>query len=161
MSKRNQRLELLRVILENQALAGQEEILAELRKHGVEVTQATLSRDLTKLHAVKTLDRNGYRYVLPQSTLYNHVVEPKIIPEFLRNSGFTQITFSGSLAVLHTRSGYAAGLASDIDSHHLPSVAGTIAGDDTILLVTSEGSTRQQLIDELATIIPAVKSVLL
>ena len=40
-------------------------------------------------------------------------------------------------------------------------VAGTIAGDDTILLVTSEGSTRQQLIDELATIIPAVKSVLL
>ena len=56
MNKRNQRLELLRVILENQALAGQEEILAELRKHGVEVTQATLSRDLTKLHAVKTLD---------------------------------------------------------------------------------------------------------
>ena len=106
MNKRNQRLELLRVILENQALAGQEEILAELRKHGVEVTQATLSRDLTKLHAVKTLDRNGYRYVLPQSTLYSHVVEPKIIPEFLRNSGFTQITFSGSLAVLHTRSGY-------------------------------------------------------
>ena len=74
MNKRNQRLELLRVILENQALAGQEEILAELRKHGVEVTQATLSRDLTKLHAVKTLDRNGYRYVLPQSTLYSHVV---------------------------------------------------------------------------------------
>ena len=161
MRKSFERLEVLRVILSSHNLGSHEDILQELKRNGIEVTQATLSRDLTKLHAVKTLDRNGYRYVLPQSTLYSHVVEPKIIPEFLRNSGFTQITFSGSLAVLHTRSGYAAGLASDIDSHHWPSVAGTIAGDDTILLVTSEGSTRQQLIDELATIIPAVKSVLL
>ena len=128
--------------------------MAELRKHGVEVTQATLSRDLTKLHAVKTLDRNGYRYVLPQSTLYSHVVEPKIIPEFLRNSGFTQITFSGSLAVPHTRSGYAAGLASDIDSHHLPSVAGTIAGDDTIVTILAEGADRGRLERKLMQVIP-------
>ena len=47
MSKRNQRLELLRVILENQTLAGHEQILAEIRKHGAEVTPDTLSRDLT------------------------------------------------------------------------------------------------------------------
>ena len=65
------------------------------------------------------------------------------------------------MAVLKTRPGYAAGLASDIDSHKLSSVLGTIAGDDTILIIIREEASRQELTDELATVIPALRSIVL
>ena len=65
------------------------------------------------------------------------------------------------MAVLKTRPGYAAGLASDIDAHKLDTVLGTIAGDDTILLIIREDASRQQMTDELATVIPALRSIVL
>ncbi len=161
MKNRSNRLEALRVILACKESGSQEDILRELAKQGYEVTQATLSRDLQKLRAAKVQSKNGYSYVLPESSNYRRTVSPNILPEYLRNSGFKSVVFSGNLAVLHTRAGYASGLALDIDSHNLDSVAGTIAGDDTILLVMAEGIERQQMIDDLATIIPAIKSTLL
>lgn len=156
-----QRLEVLRVILSSSRFGSHEDILQELSKNGWDITQATLSRDLSKLHAAKVLDNEGYRYILPENPLYRRTVKPDLVPQYLRNTGFLAITFSGNLAVLRTRPGYAAGLASDIDGHELPSVAGTIAGDDTILIVLSEGTDRQTFTDELATVVPAVKSLLL
>lgn len=156
-----QRLEVLRVILSSSRFGSHEDILQELSKNGWDITQATLSRDLSKLHAAKVLDNEGYRYILPENPLYRRTVKPDLVPQYLRNTGFLTITFSGNLAVLRTRPGYAAGLASDIDGHELPSVAGTIAGDDTILIVLSEGTDRQTFTDELATVVPAVKSLLL
>lgn len=156
-----QRLEVLRVILSCSEMGSHEEILRQLAKNGWEVTQATLSRDLSKLHAAKVLGQDGYRYILPENPLYRRTVKPDVVPQYLRNTGFSSIAFSGNIAVLRTRPGYAAGLASDIDGHSLSTVAGTIAGDDTILVVISENATRQQFTDELATVIPAVKSVVL
>ena len=162
MSNRMQRLEVLRVLLLSNEMGSHEEILQELARNGCVVTQATLSRDLNKLHAAKVLNgRGGYRYVLPENPLYRRTIRPEVVPQYLRNTGFTSISFSGNLAILHTRPGYAARLASDIDSHKLSTVAGTIAGDDTILVIISEGTSRQDFTDELATIIPAVKSVVL
>ena len=81
--------------------------------------------------------------------------------DYLRASGFESIDFSGNLAVVHTRPGYAGGLASDIDARSLPTIIGTIAGDDTVLIIMTEGTERQSLIDDLATVIPAIKSVML
>lgn len=161
MGTRMQRLEVLRVILSCNEMGSHEEILKELAKNGWAVTQATLSRDLTKLHAAKILGNGGYRYILPENPLYRRTVKPDVVPQYLRNTGFSSINFSGNMAILHTRPCYAAGLASDIDSHHLSSVAGTIAGDDTILVIISENASRQEFTDELATVIPAVKSVVL
>lgn len=161
MNNRMQRLEVLRVILASNKMGSHEEILHELARNGWQITQATLSRDMSMLHAAKVLSENGYRYILPGNPLYKRVVKPDVVPGYLRSTGFERIVFSGNLAVLHTRPGYAAGLASDIDTHNLPTVAGSIAGDDTILLVISEGCTRQEFTDELATIIPAIKSVVL
>lgn len=159
MSNRTQRLEILRVILAGREMGSHEEILRELEKNGWNVTQATLSRDLSKLHAAKVLGEDGYRYVLPESPLYRRTVRPDVVPQYLRNTGFKSIVFSGNLAVLHTRPGYAGGLASDIDARGLSTVAGSIAGDDTILVVISEGCSHEQFTDELATVVPAVKSV--
>lgn len=161
MKNRMKRLEVLRVILAGSEMSSHEQILKELAKNGWEITQATLSRDLGKLHAAKILDTGGYRYILPESPLYRRTVKPDVVPQYLRNTGFLSITFSGNLAVLHTRPGYAAGLASDIDAHKLSTVAGTIAGDDTILVILSEQTDQQTFTDELATVIPAVKSLVL
>ena len=161
MSKRMQRLEVLRVILASSQMGSHEDILKELARNGWDVTQATLSRDLSKLHAAKVLSDEGYRYILPDHPLYRRTVSPDVVPQYLRNTGFLSIDFSGPLAVLHTRPGYAGGLSSDIDSHRLSTVAGTIAGDDTILVVIQENATRQEFTDELATVIPAVKSLVL
>lgn len=161
MKDRLNRLETLRVVLASKENGSQYEILHELKNHGFKVTQATLSRDLRKLRAIKVLGPSGYKYVLPENPQYRRSVSPTVVPEYLRNTGFLSIDFSGNLAVVHTRVGYAAGLASDIDSHHLQTVVGTIAGDDTILLVVAEDAGRQDVVDELATVVPAVKSVVL
>ncbi len=161
MSNRMQRLEVLRVILASSSMGSHEDILKELAQNGWNITQATLSRDLSKLHAAKVLGPEGYRYILPESPLYRRTVKPEIVPEYLRNTGFLSIDFSGNLAVLHTRPGYAAGLASDIDSHKLHTAVGTVAGDDTILVVMNEAVERQEFIDELSTVIPAIKSIVL
>lgn len=161
MKDRLNRLETIQVILANKEAGSQEEILRELTRHGFKVTQATLSRDLRKLRAVKVLGPTGYRYVLPENTRYRRSMRPGTVPDFLRNTSFESIDFTGHLAVIHTRPGYAAGLASEIDNHHLHTVLGTIAGDDAILLIAAEDADRQSLIDELATIIPAIKSVVL
>ena len=161
MNDRFKRMEVLRVILASAALGSHEDILKELERNGQKVTQATLSRDLAKMRAMKVITPEGYRYVLPENPLYKSTVQPQVVPHFLRNSGFERIDFSGNLAVMHTRAGYASGLASDIDAHKLSNVIGTIAGDDTILLIMAEGVSRQDFIDELATVVPAIKSVVL
>lgn len=161
MKERADRLDTLRVILSSKETSSQDDLLRELAHHGFRVTQATLSRDLHKLKAAKVMSASGYRYILPEHPQYRRTASPAVVSDFLRNTGFERIAFSGNLAVVHTRPGYAAGLASDIDGHRLPSVAGTIAGDDTILLVVSEGTDRQTFIDELAEVVPAVKSVVL
>ena len=108
------------------------------------------------------MSATGYRYILPDNPLYRRSATPGVVPEYLRmRSGFVSIDFSGNLAVIHTRPGYAGGLASDIDAHQTESVIGTIAGDDTILLVIKENATKQDLINELAEVIPAIKSIML
>lgn len=162
MNSRMKRMEVLRVILAStNTLSSHEQILEELQKNGCTVTQATLSRDLNKMHATKVLTADGYRYVLPENPMYHRTVKADVVPQYLRNSGFLSISFSGHMAVLKTRPGYAAGLASDIDSHKLSSVLGTIAGDDTILIIIREEASRQELTDELATVIPALRSIVL
>lgn len=159
MKERINRLQVLRLILTNTESGSQEAILNELRRQGYDVTQATLSRDLRKLKAIKVQGKSGYMYILPDNPLYRRTVNTGGVSEFLRNSGFLAIDFSGNLAVIHTRPGYAGGLASDIDAHRLQNIIGTIAGDDTILLIMAEGAEPQAVVDELALFIPAIKSV--
>lgn len=161
MKERYDRLDTLRIILSRGEAGSQESILRQLSRHGFDVTQATLSRDLRKLKAVKISVPEGFRYILPEHPNYRRSTTPSTVSDFLRVTGFESIDFSGNLAVVHTRPGYAGGLASDIDARHLPAIVGTIAGDDTILLVMAEGTTKQQLVDSLAEVIPAIKSVML
>ena len=76
--------------------------------------------------------------------------------EMLMHSGFKSIDFSGNMAVIKTRPGYASSLAYDIDNRESQDIIGTIAGDDTILLVFRDGYSRNEIKQSLSHIIPNI-----
>ena len=89
--------------------------------------------------------------------MYRRVTDPHSATEMLRSDGFRGIEFSGNMAVIRTRPGYASSVAYDIDTHNFDEILGTIAGDDTILLVLREGCTRTSVVNALSLVIPNVK----
>ena len=139
MSKRKERLEAIRELIRTKKFGNQEELQKELENSGFSATQATLSRDIKELKIAKTHDADGnYVYRLPEG----------------REDGGRErranIEFSGNLAVVRTRPGYAMGIASDIDAHASREILATIAGDDTILVIPREGISRKEVAAVLA-----------
>jgi transcriptional regulator of arginine metabolism len=130
-------------LLEAAPVASQTELGRLLAGSGVAVTQATLSRDLDELGAVKVRTAAGMAYVVPAENAPRggtaEAVDARLgrlLEELLVSAEPT-----GAMAVLRTPPGGAHLLASALDRAGLPDVAGTVAGDDTILLVTREPAT--------------------
>ena len=116
------------------------------------------THDLKQLKVAKAASMNGnYVYVLPNNTMYKRMTEQHSASEMLMYNGFVSIDFSSNLAVIKTRPGYASRLAYDIDNHDFEEILGTIAGDDTILLVLREGYTRTSIRNALSLIIPNIQ----
>jgi transcriptional regulator of arginine metabolism len=88
--------------------------------------------------------------------MYKRLTEQHSVHEMMRYNGFISIEFSGNIAVIRTRPGYASSLAYDIDNREFDEILGTIAGDDTIMLVMREGCTRTDLKSALSLIIPNI-----
>ena len=148
MKTKDRRLEAIKMIISGKEVGSQEEVLNELRKEGFTITQATLSRDLKQLKVAKAASMNGkYVYVLPNETMYRRSHKPLSAGEMLSNPGFLSINFSGNLGVIKTRPGYASSIAYNIDNSNVPEILGTIAGDDTIIIVLREGVDHNALID--------------
>lgn len=140
LNTKEKRLEAIRRIVGSRRVRNQEELLQLLAKSDIEATQATLSRDIKQLKIVKAHDPNGdYYYVLHRSGVMPGVQNALLADEDLR------LEFSGDLAVMKTRPGYAMGIASDIDTKNPEEILGTIAGDDTILIIPREGYTREEV----------------
>ncbi|MBP1593977.1 MAG: arginine repressor [Bacteroidetes bacterium] len=145
------------MIISSKEIGSQEELLQELAKEGYELTQATLSRDLKQMKVAKAATTNGnYVYVLPNDTMYKRTIDVSSAGEMLLQSGFKSIDFSGNMAVIKTRPGYASSLAYDIDNREYKDIIGTIAGDDTILLVFRDGYSRNEIRQSLSQIIPNI-----
>ena len=126
----------------------QTELSELLIQHGVQVTQATLSRDLEELGAVKA----GGFYVIPEDgkrPLRDAEEAPARLIRLLREL-LTGVDASGNLAILRTPPGAAQFLASALDRSGLSEVVGTIAGDDTILVVSRDVTGGKALADKLA-----------
>jgi transcriptional regulator of arginine metabolism len=158
MKSKNSRLDAIKMIISSKELGSQDELLQELIKEGYSLTQATLSRDLKQLKVAKAASMNGnYVYVLPNNTMYKRMAELHSATEMMMYNGFISIDFSANLAVIKTRPGYASSLAYDIDTHNFNEILGTIAGDDTILLVMREGCSHTGLKNALSLIIPNIK----
>ncbi len=154
MKSKNSRLDSIKMIISSKEIGSQEELLRELKKESFHLTQATLSRDLKQLKVAKAASMNGnYVYVLPNNTMYKRMTEPQTAREMLMHSGFKSIQFSGNMAVIKTRPGYASSLAYDIDNHSNTVILGTVAGDDTILLILREGAAMGEVREILAPLI--------
>lgn len=144
MSTKNERLNAILQIVQCRKISNQEELLKQLSTKGFQVTQATLSRDIKQLKIAKVHDENNaYVYQLPDFTQQKQPVQEQM-------QHHPNIEFSGNLAVLKTRPGYANGIASDIDTHAPHEILGTIAGDDTILIIPREGISRDKIVQALA-----------
>jgi transcriptional regulator of arginine metabolism len=122
-------------VLTGQPVASQDELRRQLGHLGVRVTQATLSRDLRELRLVKT--SAGYR---PLATATTDEIAPlptlaRALKEFLLD-----IRPAQNMLVLKTPPGGAQALAAAVDSERWKGVAGTLAGDDTVLIICSSRS---------------------
>ena len=119
MKTKNSRLDAIKMIISSKEIGSQEELLQELLKEGFQLTQATLSRDLKQLKVAKAASMNGnYVYVLPNNTMYRRVTDPNSVAGMLMSDGVRGVDFSGNLAVVRTRPGYASSVAYDIDIHN-------------------------------------------
>ena len=132
-AKRQQTILLL---VGEERLASQEEIRARLAARGLEATQSTISRDVEELGLARVHDHDGVRYVVPGNgaapvplRLLRHLLEEFALSFTRSNHGL----------VVRTPPGAASALAEGIDRAELADIAGTIAGDNTILILGREG----------------------
>lgn len=160
MKNRKKRVETIVELIRTNCIPSQEELARMLGERGFKVTQATLSRDLKMLHTTKVpTDRGTYAYVLPDSNSLKDKLLAVGQLEMNANyqSGFVSLEFSGNIAVIKTRNGYASGLAYDIDMSKTPEILGTIPGTDTIFAVMREDLSRSESIDVLRRFLPLDK----
>lgn len=143
MGVKNTRLDAIREIISGQKITCQEELLDALSEKGYKLTQGTLSRDLKQMKVAKAASVVGKSYyVLPSNTMYKRVKDNNFV-EPRHADGFVSLRFSDNIAVLKTMPGYASRMAYDIDNANLEHVLGTIAGDDTIMIVLEEGAPKE------------------
>ena len=155
MNQKTQRFATIRKIIRNELISSQEELIARLRDCGVEITQSTLSRDLKYMNVAKVPHKEkGYIYVLPNTVQHDANVSSNI------SDNITSLTFSGNLGVLKTKSGYASAISVPIDNLDSPDILGTIAGDNTVLLILREDANRSHIIESLVRIFPMMSNIL-
>ncbi len=130
----------IKEIIQAQPIASQEELCLELKKRNFDVTQATLSRDLKELGVVRANTDQGLRYALS-----NEGEERKI--KSLIGLEVTRIDMNEVMIIIRTLPGRAPGVASFIDSLHQPEILGTVAGDDTVLVLPSSVARTESIRD--------------
>jgi len=144
----------IRRLIASKNISSQEELMRLLEKQGYELTQATLSRDLKYLKVAKMPDDHaGYIYILPDKEA--NTEEPEI-PEGGGFGVLISLDFAQGMAILRTLPGHAGSIAYNIDHLNAYEIAGTIAGDDTILLIPREGVTKADLLNLLKIRLPGL-----
>ena len=160
MKNKEERFELIKKIISSEVISNQDDLQLRLHALGLEVTQATLSRDLKSLQVIKVSDaKAGYAYRLPTSNMGQSVQNESNISRmnFLAD-GVLGISFSGNLGVIKTLPGFAPSTALAIDESGCNEIIGTIAGDDTILVVIKDGIGRNDVTRALVEIMPKLEN---
>ena len=137
------RLNLIRNLIISNSIENQEQLQALLAERNIDVTQATLSRDLKTLKVSKSHHpQGGYFYTVSEGE-NRRGSSDNFIGDISR--GFVSMNFSGNLGVIKTLPGYANTVALVFDRLNLPEILGTVAGDDTIIFVIREGVSKEAL----------------
>ena len=149
-SARNARRRLVRQLVSDGTVSSQKQLAEALNAAGFAVTQATVSRDLDALGAVRVKsDDNGTHYeILDDRFAFKQGVESAA---HALNQFAQTISSSGNIVVIHTAPGAAHLLASAIDGAGIAEILGTVAGDDTIMIVATEGVAGEKLAEKLET----------
>jgi len=137
-------------------VTSQAEIISRLKRNGIKCTQATMSRSLRQLGVVRVPDgKGGYRYAIPSS-------EPEKsdpVKGFELVSVIRSIIEANSMLLIKTSPGYANSVAVTIDNAGRYEIAGTIAGDDTLLVIPRDRIKTVHLHKILGLIIPGIEKI--
>ena len=146
MTRKQARQAAILDLVAQHVVGSQEELRQLLLERGMDVTQATLSRDLRDLHLARVSETGGARYVLPEALAPDddRPLLANLLPQL-----FSRVDGVGELIVLHTVASGAQPIAEAIDLEEFPEVLGTIAGENTILIVTRSAAARIELTDRL------------
>jgi transcriptional regulator of arginine metabolism len=143
MNRHERHAAILRLVHER-PISTQSELVEALRSEGHDVVQTTVSRDVHELGLIKVRDGNGRLvYAYPEDSGFTEEVSDAVSRWALT------VEPSGNLVVVTTPYGYASALAQAIDVVRHPHIAGTIAGENTVLVVAREPVTGAQLAEEL------------
>ena len=124
-------------VIRGETVTSQEEVTERLAAMGLAVTQATVSRDLDQLGAVKVKRDGVLRYALPDQIGPSDWSAGRL--ERILREWVLSVEAAGSLIVIKTPPGSAHLVASSIDSARLPEIAGTVSGDDTLFVAVHDG----------------------
>ncbi len=127
-------------VIRARRIATQDELAKALAEAGVQTTQVTLSRDIRELGLVKTAE--GYRQMRPEPS------GPTL--EMMARGFLWEIRPAQNLLVLKTSPAHASSLAASLDQAEWPEVVGTVAGDDTVLVVTADIAAAEAVRERLA-----------
>ncbi|MDD5748453.1 MAG: arginine repressor [Actinomycetota bacterium] len=134
---KKQRQEFIRKKIRNSSIRSQKELVDALKKEGFNVSQSTVSRDLGEIGFAKLRGENGkchYEEIENEGHSMDNALK-RLAPDFL-----LEAEKSGNIVVVKTLPGNAQGLAAALDRARLEGITGTVAGDDTIIVVCSENA---------------------
>ncbi|AUG57876.1 arginine repressor [Acetivibrio saccincola] len=141
--KYNRQAKILEII-ENEVIETQDELADRLKEAGMDVTQATISRDIKELRLIKVLTPDGrYRYATISKE--GNIHSDRLITIFSKS--YVSSDYANNIVVVKTLPGMAQACAAAIDSLGWTEIVGTIAGDDTIMIVCRAEKIAEELVD--------------
>ena len=132
-------------IIDKEVIETQEELAERLKSLGVEVTQATISRDIKELRLIKVMTEDG-RYRYASIGKRENVVTDRLLKVF--SESYVSSDYANNIVVVKTLPGMAQAAASAIDSLKWNEILGTIAGDDTIMIVCRAERIAEDLVNK-------------
>ena len=153
MGKKSDRLSLIKQIIAEVQIGSQEELIGHLAKRGVHATQSTLSRDFKEINISKIPHpEKGYIYVSAE-----HMTSHIDTGTSNLGDAIYGVKFSGNICVVLTKSGYANAIGSVLVGCKSADILGSVAGDNTIIVVLREGAEQQDVVNALCKLFPSLR----
>ena len=141
---KNARHKMILDLISKHEIDTQESLISFLSKEGINATQTTISRDMRELKIVKVLtERGSYKYVSPKNLSDGGAYKRSF------TDAIVKIERASNIGVVKTHSGMANAIAVSVDALNLEEIVGSVAGDDTILLVCHDNSTAELVLNKL------------
>ncbi len=145
----NKRQKAILEIIGNEVIQTQEELIAKLEESGIHCAQATISRDIKRLHLIKEPCSEGYRYAV--STKHNTFDVAERLQRVIRDYG-VGVDYTNNLVIFKTMPGLAMAAGAAFDSMEIEQMLGCVSGDDTVMIVMRDNMSAQELCANLSEI---------